>query len=134
MRVLRLTMNSNYDEIKTLVSKALNFFTYECYITDEKLLFMLEFALRELVINGIEHGNNMIEDKKVRCIICDSKKRIIITVKDEGEGFILERFLSKYNESILRERKRGISTIMEMGFSVRVKRNRITVTKTKENF
>lgn len=51
----------------------------------------LRLALRELLINAIEHGNNNDPRKEVSCTIENiSSNRFLITVKDQGDGFDIE--------------------------------------------
>lgn len=56
---------------------------------NKQAAFAVNFALRELLINAIEHGNRNIKEKKVTCIVNYTKSYIIIEVIDEGKGFDL---------------------------------------------
>lgn len=56
------------------------------YITDEEVLYNLRLVITELVVNGVEHGNNEDISKKVYVCISIDNGKVIITVKDQGKG------------------------------------------------
>lgn len=84
---------------------------------DPKLKFILQFVLRELFNNSIEHGNNMDESKRVYYELSISKEYFQVIVSDCGDGFDLESIMDKERQdSIMRKRNRGLSALTDMGF------------------
>lgn len=53
----------------------------------EKHIFAVELLVREAITNAIIHGNRSDESLKVRCRLRVCKNWIIISVRDEGQGF-----------------------------------------------
>lgn len=98
-------------------------------VEDSKKIFKINFMLREILNNAVEHGNNMEEDKKVYCRVEKKDSILKFFVKDEGKGFdFLE--VSECNldmEDPLSHRTRGYSTIAAMGFNVSYKDKEVIV-------
>jgi serine/threonine-protein kinase RsbW len=65
-------------------------------------------ALVEACTNAIEHGNKYSHDKRVRIVVEMNGDRIIGRVRDEGQGFNFEKYLSDPPPDPLSERGRGI--------------------------
>lgn len=69
---------------------------------DRDTAFSIDFSLCEVIRNAIIHGNKYDEKKSVTITLrvedADSRKRIIITVRDEGEGMDLREY-NRYSES-----------------------------------
>lgn len=98
---------------------------------DSQLLFKVNFMLREILNNAVEHGNKFDTDKKVDCLILNEDDLFVFQVTDEGVGF--EERENKEDvegnvDTLLRERKRGYSTLKAMDFKVRVYGNSVRVT------
>ncbi|MCK4375787.1 MAG: SpoIIE family protein phosphatase [Candidatus Brocadiae bacterium] len=53
----------------------------------ERAIFAVKLALEEAVINGIKHGNELDDTKKVTIGFAIDDSKAIISVADEGEGF-----------------------------------------------
>lgn len=88
--------------------------------------FNINFALRELLNNAVEHGNQNDPDKKVSCIVSGSENGITIIVKDEGTGFTIKDFGRHQTEQAdLEIRKRGLWLLGKLGFTVEVKGNNV---------
>ena len=69
----------------------------------------LAIAVTEAVINAIIHGNKKEESKKVYIDFDVSKKKIKISVRDEGNGFDPDKLSDPLApENILKESGRGI--------------------------
>jgi len=49
--------------------------------------FAVELLLREALANAVWHGSNSDPAKVVRCVLRLSARRLVITVRDEGDGF-----------------------------------------------
>ncbi len=57
---------------------------------DEETSFQIGLAVREAVANAIEHGNSEDADKRVEVRCRCENERVVVQVRDEGEGFDLE--------------------------------------------
>lgn len=89
-------------------------------VDDPKKLFKINFMLREILNNAVEHGNLMQENKRVYCRVEKKDSIYRFFVRDEGEGFDFGE-VSESNlemEDPLSHRTRGYSTIAAMGFKV----------------
>jgi len=53
----------------------------------EDAAFGLDMAVRESVTNAVLHGNRQDERKTVEVVFEDAGDRVVVTVRDEGEGF-----------------------------------------------
>ncbi len=88
---------------------------------DDELNFILQFALRELFNNAIEHGNNFNVQKKIAYKVDIGKDMLRISVTDGGKGFDLDSVIKKEREdSLTRDRNRGLSSLIDMGFIINV--------------
>ncbi len=77
---------STVEAISPVVDKLMQLFKNSCCPAEQE--FAVEMALREALTNAIVHGNREDPNKKVRiCCACDSKRGMLIVVKDQGEGF-----------------------------------------------
>jgi serine/threonine-protein kinase RsbW len=88
-------------------------------------MFFIDYTLRELFNNAIEHGNNFEKDKLVTYYLEYSSTKFFIEVKDEGKGIFLNNLNSK-NEDILRCRSRGLESLKKLGVELLAKENGIT--------
>ena len=70
-------------------------------------------ALREVVSNGIVHGNRKDPKKEVRIRVFYGKK-IRFEVKDQGEAFDFEGILKRGEQDIMRERGRGLCIVKQV--------------------
>lgn len=50
-------------------------------------VFAIRLALEEALVNAIKHGNGSDPNKKVSIVYCVGPIELIITIKDEGQGF-----------------------------------------------
>ncbi|MBM7866065.1 hypothetical protein GTO89_06095 [Heliobacterium gestii] len=91
-----------------------------------KQLFAVDFALRELLNNAVEHGNQMDPAKQVTCRLAISEQQVCLDVWDEGAGFCLENAVDdEVLQDLMRERNRGLEIIGLMGFSITVTGNHV---------
>lgn len=89
----------------------------QLYKPTELLGFMLDFALRELFNNAVEHGNGNHFEKKVNYNLTYSSSEFEIEILDEGNGFDLEAIITMENDSdVLRDRNRGLFVVHQLGF------------------
>ena len=116
-----IEINSQFSEIDRAEAELLVFLG-EIYKGDHRrLLFMLTLTFRELLLNGVEHGNKMDKSKKVRCHVECQEKRVIFDVYDQGNGFLP----ITDDRNIGRERQRGIDILNKMGFAIHVDGNHV---------
>jgi serine/threonine-protein kinase RsbW len=57
---------------------------------DEHTLFGVKLALEEALANAVKHGNRCDISKKVTVSYSVDNVRVVVTVRDEGVGFVLE--------------------------------------------
>lgn len=87
----------------------------------DQFLFVIEFALREVFNNAIEHGNELNSEAFVEYSIFVDQKGISLELKDEGREFeITKDFNFERFEDIIQNRNRGIQTIKDLGFSIEI--------------
>lgn len=94
-------------------------------INDIHDLFRINFVLRELLNNAVEHGNVFNMNKNVFCKVESDYEILRFYVKDEGEGFdlaTLENELIEVNDTPS-QRTRGFSTINALGFTLKSENN-----------
>jgi anti-anti-sigma factor len=87
---------------------------------DKWLKTRLDFAIREILNNSVEHGNGFIKDKDIIFNVNIKKTIFIMDVYDQGDGFDINRVLeNESNDSLDRKRNRGLKTIIDMGFTIK---------------
>ena len=102
---------SSVEAISPVVDKLMQLFENGCCPAEQEVA--VEMALREALANAIVHGNREDPNKKVRiCCACDSKRGILIVIKDQGEGFDPSKTPSPVvGQNIQSEHGRGIYLI-----------------------
>ena len=87
----------------------------------QERFFIIDYAIRELLNNAVEHGNQMNIDRKVKFSLSFNNENFEIDVYDQGNGFDLKHVISNLeNFDILQYRNRGLSSILLAGFKVQV--------------
>ena len=72
-------------------------------------LFGIELAVREAVTNAVVHGNRSDESKPVEVGLAGTDARLVVTVRDRGEGFDPSHVADPTaEENILKASGRGI--------------------------
>jgi serine/threonine-protein kinase RsbW len=75
-------------------------------------LINYQIAISEALVNAIVHGNKENPDKSVYIEINYDNSKLVIKIKDEGDGFILEEIPDPTkNDNLLKEHGRGIYII-----------------------
>ena len=126
MRVYKGVVRSAFNEVHLAVLDIVELLKTKCGIDDRELLFKINFTLREVMNNAVEHGNAFDESKKITCEVFKENDTLIFEVEDEGEGIDFEA--NPFNvdkEYVLRERNRGIQVIQDLDFRVSINGNRI---------
>ncbi|TGB05374.1 ATP-binding protein [Halobacillus salinus] len=82
---------------------------------------LVEASISEAVVNAWKHGNDQLEDKKVRVQISFLKTRMIVRVLDEGDGFDWRQYSRPYDVKHwfpdmdhLEEKGRGIILLLRV--------------------
>ena len=92
------------EEIATKVASAAGF--------DEDDRHKIAMAVRESIINAIQHGNQQDSSKKIRMSLELDPRELVITVADQGHGFSLNGLPDpRTAENLLRTSGRGIFII-----------------------
>lgn len=99
-------------------------------ISDE-FLFVVEFVLREIFNNAIEHGNEFNAKLFVDYSIFIDQQGIKLEAKDEGSEFEISKdFNFNKFEDITQNRNRGLQTIRDLGFSIEISKGKTSVEYT----
>ena len=86
----------------------------EAYASDEGLdpeeAQYLALALREAMVNSIKHGHNEDYSRRIKISLrMDSRRNLVYTVKDEGDGFAPEEVPDPLaQENLIRGSGRGV--------------------------
>jgi len=76
---------------------------------DEDTRSGVSMAVREAMINAVLHGNNYDPAKRVNLTLEQNGKELIVTITDEGHGFVPEEVPDPLApENLLKESGRGI--------------------------
>ncbi len=76
---------------------------------DEDTRSGVSMAVREAMINAVLHGNNYDQAKRVNLTLEQNGKELIVTITDEGHGFVPEEVPDPLApENLLKESGRGI--------------------------
>lgn len=123
---LCIEMYSRFTDVDDVVRKVLQFFEKENLHSSSKNLSSINLALRELLVNAVEHGNKMKEEAKIVCHFSFSLQEVCIVIIDGGTGFILEDVvMERKNLNADRERGRGLLLLAKLGWKMSVHGNRV---------
>ena len=107
METKKIEIKSQRSEILKIES-LLDDIKKEIGLTEEKYV-NLQIAISEALINAIIHGNKENPQKKVFIEITYDENFITVKIKDEGEGFDLNKIPDPTNqENIFKEHGRGL--------------------------
>ena len=129
MIVFEKNVASTFQAVHEAVEEIMSFLKSQWPWLDKSILFKINFLLRELMNNAVEHGNKFSENKKVLCRILKENQFLVLEVTDEGDGIVLldQSFPTDDAESLLRERNRGYQLLLEMALDVSVAGNQVKV-------
>lgn len=116
MIVYKTKFASSFSIVDTIVRDVVEKLKEYDELNISTLLFRISFMLRELLNNGVEHGNKFDEEKLVSCEIIYHVDRLEFIISDEGDGISLPPKDIYFD--VLSERERGISTIKKLGFEL----------------
>lgn len=102
-----IELSSNRNEIK----KAEDILESLCsnYEISKEKFINIQIALSEVLVNAIMHGNKQNPDKKVFVNFSINKQHLLISVKDQGSGFDINKLPDPtLNDNLYKESGRGI--------------------------
>lgn len=129
MIVYEKNIESTFQAVHEAVEEILQVLESQLPWLEKKILFKINFLLRELMNNAVEHGNKFNQEKRVMCRIKKEGQYLILEVTDEGAGIVLsnQTFDSDDADTILRNRHRGYPLLTEMAVNVTVLGNQVNV-------
>ena len=99
---------------------------------EEEDQYFLALAAREIVINAIKHGNRFDASKKVEVQLAIEGGRLVIEVRDQGDGFRLEEVPDPHApENLHRHSGRGVAMAIGIMDEFFVDKNRPTGTHVR---
>ena len=93
------------------------------YFANEELIYNLRLIIAELMVNGVEHGNNCDCNKKVNLCVEVVKDRIIVRVKDQGSGINCN--LDEYEFNVNKTCGRGLFIVQKLTDNLIIVNNEI---------
>lgn len=109
---------STFDDVDLIVKEIIQALRSFDELNNDTLLFRISFMLRELMNNGVEHGNKFDPNKHIYCVVKYHEDELDFRISDEGDG--IEIPLKADVIDHLSERSRGIQTIKKFGFTLDV--------------
>lgn len=103
---------------------------YQTRLNNE-LEFNLNFVIRELLNNAVEHGNQLQPHKQVLCRVRYDEEVIIIEVTDEGEGPEDDKrpvAQPPGDRQSVPIRQRGLWLVEQLGYQLSISKNTISAT------
>jgi len=116
MQIYDIEFFSGFAEVDKVVKEVIDVLKKEKIREFSKVEFRINFMLREVLNNAVEHGNRFDRTKKVRLTVCHDKGILLFTISDEGSGIEVNRH--GINDFVLRERNRGYEVIKNFDFDV----------------
>ena len=123
------TIESSFDHVDRTTREIIGLLREKFQFMDTKYLFNVDFMLREILNNAVEHGNHFSEDKRVKVGVYYQVPTLVFAIEDEGKGFTQEDIPTKSHDpkSLLRERHRGHETLKNMDFDILIKGNKVSI-------
>ena len=122
-------IESTFDAVDEIVEVVLKKIKSTFEFMSDRYLFNINFMMREIMNNAVEHGNHFSPDKKIHCRVDYLSPVLAFIIKDEGEGFKAEDIPTESHDprSLLRERNRGHQTILDMDFNIKIDKNQVKI-------
>lgn len=130
MLVYKETIDSTFQAVDDVVNKIHVHLIEKLPWINQKSRFQINFILREILNNAVEHGNQFNERKKVFLEIYLEDLFLKINVWDEGSGIQIsdKEFDQNDVDSLLRERQRGFQLLEKLAEHVEIKGNQVSIT------
>lgn len=120
--------NSSFFDVDSEAKRICALLKCSCPAVTQKLLFIMDYTLRELFNNAVEHGNGLQSSRMVKYQLRFTGEFLEISVADEGNGFVLPPENKEVTSEMgLSERNRGLSSLKTIGFELNINRNGINV-------
>lgn len=104
---IKISIPSKIESIDEAVMKTVEFAQDVGF--DEDAIFGIDMAVREAVANAVKHGNKLDESKQVDIELRHSDEDFQISIRDYGEGFLVEDVPDPTNpENLMKPDGRGI--------------------------
>lgn len=127
MLLYKNEISSTFEAVHETVGEIMDQLKLVDEVNKTFLLFRINFMLREVLNNAVEHGNKFQESKKIYIEVSLDKKVLITKVRDEGDGITLNPTHEHNMDYILRERRRGISLVKQYQFELEVDNTELCV-------
>lgn len=123
------TIESSYSHVDRVTREIVSLLRQKFQFMDTKYLFNVDFMLREILNNAVEHGNHFSEEKQVKVGVYYQVPTLFFVIEDEGKGFTEADIPTESHEpkSLLRERHRGHETLKNMDFDIIIKGNKVSI-------
>ena len=98
-------------------------------------VFSMRLAIEEAIVNAIKHGNKRDLDKTVQISWSVDAERVLVTVEDEGPGFVIQDVPDcTADENLDKPSGRGIMLMKSLLTAVvyNEKGNRVTLVKQRD--
>ena len=121
MYIIEDSTCNNLKNLSEIVRKLID--KLSIFLKNEDILYDIKLIISELAVNGLEHGNSLDLSKKLYLSIYFDDKKIIIKVKDQGEGFdyrVKDSLVSNCESS-----GRGLFIVERLVDSLKVNNNEI---------
>lgn len=129
MIIFEKKIESSFQAVDDVVYDILKKIKVKFQFMSPRFLFNIDFMLREILNNAVEHGNHFDSRKMVSCIIEYKVPVLSFTIQDEGPGIYPKDLLVVAHDpkSLLRERNRGHQTIIDMDFDIIINENTVNI-------
>lgn len=128
MLLYKNEISSTFEAVHETVIEVMDQLKLVDRINNSKILFRVNFMLREVLNNAVEHGNKFHEDKKIFISVEIDGSILIAKVRDEGDGINLDPTHEHNMDYILRDRTRGISLVKQYQFELEANDTELRVT------
>ena len=122
MLIYEQYLPSTFEAVDVIVEEILKSIKHKFQFMSDRYLFNINFMLREILNNAVEHGNHFDTNKKVFCKVSYDVPLLVFIIKDEGKGINIMDIPTETHDpkTLLRERNRGHKTIIDMDFDILV--------------
>ncbi len=127
MVLYKNNIESTFEAVHATVGEIMEQLKLVDLLNRDVLLFRVNFMLREILNNAVEHGNKFHDEKKIHIEVLLEDSRLITRVKDEGEGVSFGMSHENNMDNILRERQRGINLVRQYQFEIETEGTEVRV-------
>ncbi len=121
-------IQSTFDAVNLAVNQIDQRIMRHCSHVKQHTLFKINFMLREMLNNAVEHGNHFEPNKRVHCRVEVYDYYMYFYISDEGSGVDLTcQPRNSECEITLATRTRGLATVRKLDFAVVVDKNTVTI-------